>query len=174
MSYIVNREKSGEAYAMSRKTIAVFISICCILAVILGVALISRYRTYPSVFGNIIETAPGIEFSARLVSSGGSRQLICVIRNISDSKITYGEEYYLEREKDGEWFEVKDKTGHRADERAWNELAYYVPAGSEKEFVISLNSFKPLPGGTYRIIKKISRGESSNPTEIVAAFFTVE
>ncbi|NLW02585.1 MAG: hypothetical protein GX027_04885 [Clostridiaceae bacterium] len=159
---------------MGRKTIGVFISICCILAVILAAALINRYRAYPSVFGNTLEMAPGIEFSARLDSSGGSRQLICVIRNRGDSIITYGEEYYLEREKDGEWFEVNDKTGHRADEKAWNELAYFVPAGSEKEFVISLNSFRPLPEGSYRIIKKISRGENSNPTEIIAAYFTVE
>ena len=52
-------------------------------------------------------------------------------------------------------------------------MAYFVPAGSEKEFVISLNSFRPLPEGSYRIIKKFSRVENSIPKEIIAAYFTV-
>jgi len=159
---------------MSRKTIAVFIFMCCILAIILAAFLANRYRIYPSVFGNTIDTAPGIEFSARLDQSDGSRRLVCVIRNDSGKKINFGEEFYLERERNGEWFEVNDKTGRRADEKAWNAVARTVPAGGEKELIISLDGFRPLTDGRYRVIKKISLGENGVPNEIIAAYFAVE
>lgn len=159
---------------MSKKTILVFIFICCILVILAAVALAGRYRSYPSAFDATIEKIPGIDFSVRFQSDDQGRVLVCTIRNQSDDEVRYGQAFYLEKERDGQWFELGDMTGKRADDRAWNPVANTVPSGSEKEFHISLDGFRPLSKGSYRIIIKIARGLNTNPSDSIAAFFEIE
>jgi hypothetical protein len=116
--------------------------LCCIIAVSVLAVLINRSRSYPSVFDNFLSEASNVDFSVQLQSD--ARQLVCNIINNNDDEITYGQEYYLEKEKDGKWYEITDIYGKRADERSWNALAYTVPAHEEKEMTISLANFKSL------------------------------
>jgi hypothetical protein len=140
---------------MKRKAV-IIISLCCIIAAIVLAVLISRSRSRLSVFGNSTYEAPNVDFSVQFQSD--ARQLVCIIINNNDYEITYDGEYYLEREKGGKWYEITDIYGKRADERSWTALAYGVPAHGKDVFTISLDRFKPLSKGKYRVAKKTSIG----------------
>jgi len=139
-----------------------------------AVYLTGLFRSYPSSFGFAIETPSDIDFSAVYELNGREQELACFIRNNGSKNLTYGEEFFIEKEKDGAWFEIGDIAGKRGNERAYPALAYSIPAGSEKEFPVSLDGFRTLPKGNYRIVKKIAGGGNSTPTDVIAACFTVE
>lgn len=140
---------------MKSKAAVIFL-LCCIIAVIVLAVLISQSRSYPSVFGNSEFEAPNVDFLAQFQSD--ARKLVCTIINNNDDEITYGPEYYLEKEKDGKWYEVTDIYGKRADEKSWTAVAYTAPAHGKDAFTISLDRFKPLSKGKYRVAKKTSIG----------------
>lgn len=139
-----------------------------------AVYLTGLFRSYPSSFGFAIETPSDIDFSAVYELNGREQELTCIIRNNSDKKISYGEAFFIEREKDGQWFEIGDITGKREDERAYPALAHSIPAGSENAFPVSLDGFRMLPKDNYRIVIRIASGENSVPTDVIAACFSVE
>jgi len=140
---------------MKRKAV-IIISLCCIIAAIVLAVLISRSRSRLSVFGNSTYEAPNVDFTVQLKPD--ERRLLCVITNNNDDNIYYDSPYYLEKERCGKWYEITDIYGKRADERSWNALAYGVPAHGKDAFTISLDRFKPLSKGKYRVAKKTSIG----------------
>jgi len=127
---------------MSKQTIIIFIFLCCLLIVaLLSVPLIKHFRSYPSNFGSSIDTPSDIDFSARLDKESGKPVLTSVIRNRSGAEIAYGQEYYIERKKDGEWFELADITGRTGNEEPYNPILHSLPAGKEVEFSVPLNFY---------------------------------
>lgn len=159
---------------MNKKRVIVIISSITIVA-ILVVLIIRTKHIYPSVIDSSYKSAPNVNFSAALQVSENSKQLVCTIENKNEHEITYEEKYYLEIEKDGKWYEIIDRRGKRADEGAWTTKLYVVEAKGRKEFSISLDSFRELSDGKYRIVKYMNLSENDKDSEyIVIAPFQVK
>ncbi len=158
---------------MNKKRVIIILS-CIIIIAILVVLIIKTKHIYPSVIDSSYKSAPNVNFSAALQVSENNEQLVCTIENKNEHEITYEEKYYLEIETDGKWYEIIDRRGKRADEEAWNTKLYVVEAKGHKEFTISLDDFRELSDGSYRIVKYIDLSENDNDSEyIVIAPFQV-
>lgn len=161
---------------MKRKLFIIIISSCCIIALALLV-FSTKHKYYPSVIDDTCIVASNIDFSVDLQTSYNDQKLVCVIENFNHYEITYGAEYYIEKEKDGKWYEVVNRMGKRSDEKDWNALAYALPANGCNEFVISLNNYKKLSSGNYRIVKYINWpaiGQNTSSCNIIVAPFQVK
>ncbi|MBD5394064.1 MAG: hypothetical protein HDR71_07295 [Lachnospiraceae bacterium] len=74
------------------------------------------------------------------------------IENQSESDLAYGQDYGLQMEKDGKWYQIIPKK----DVAITLEMLW-TPAGSTDTHMISWeSSYGKLPKGHYRIIKSMS------------------
>lgn len=158
-----------------KKRIILIVSCCVIIVVaILLILFMSPKHTYPSVFDSSSKIASNVNFSANFQVSEDSKQVVCMIENNNDYEIIYGDKFYFEIEKDGKWYEVTDRRGKRSDENTWTAKAYDVEANGRKEFTISLNDYRDLSDGNYRIVKYVDISEKNSVSEyIVIAPFQV-
>jgi hypothetical protein len=82
-----------------------------------------------------------------------TESIALTIKNESDEEHSYGVEFKLEKEIDGEWYEVPFE-----GEVAWIMIAYILEANSENNETISFDLLdkNTLTEGNYRLIKQIS------------------
>ena len=135
------------------KSILVYIISLGSIIILMFVFYMSRKHTYPSVIDSSSIVASNVNFSVELLDN--EKKLVCHIENNNNYEITYGEEYYLEIEKDGTWYEVTDYSGKRTNEKDWIAIAYIVRANDHNEFDISLDNYRGLSDGNYRIVKYV-------------------
>lgn len=73
-----------------------------------------------------------------------------ILKNNSNKKVQYGEEYTIEIKKHGEWYKMN------SSERWFNMVAFLLNAGESKEIEVDLEyGYGKLKKGTYRIIKSV-------------------
>lgn len=99
---------------MNKIKLISFIAICTLLVVI-GVYLMNRTSTRPSVIDSSYVIASDVDFTAELEILGNEKHLMCVMNNQSNYNISYGEEYYIEVKKEDSWYEVIDTSGKSTD-----------------------------------------------------------
>ncbi|MBQ8814355.1 MAG: hypothetical protein IJZ85_07670 [Lachnospiraceae bacterium] len=88
----------------------------------------------------------GITLEINDISENG---LTVQIANKTDSDWTYGEDYSLQVNLDGKWYDIPTAAGVNW---AFHSIAYLLPAGGKTEQTYSLAMYGALPGGNYRII----------------------
>lgn len=146
---------------MSKRLKGILTSSCLILVLLILIFFITRQPLYPSVIASSCVEASNVEISVELQLSEQEKKIVCAVDNHNDYAITSGVEYYLEKEKDGKWYEVVDKTGKRTNEKAWNEIAQLFPANKRSGFEISLDEYQELSAGNYRVVKYVSLENTS-------------
>lgn len=79
------------------------------------------------------------------------------INNQSDRELNYGQDYSLQKEKDGNWYQVEPENPVAVTlELLW------LPAGSTDTLETSWDtSYGTLTSGHYRIVKSVSDNENS-------------
>ncbi|GFI48189.1 hypothetical protein IMSAGC019_03516 [Lachnospiraceae bacterium] len=77
------------------------------------------------------------------------------INNQSDKDLNYGQDYSLQKEKDGRWYQVEPESPVAVTlELLW------IPAGSTQEMEVRWEaSYGKLPEGHYRIVKSFADEE---------------
>lgn len=79
-------------------------------------------------------------------------EITCVINNQSETDLSYGQDYGLQREKDGKWYQVIPKK----DVAVTLELLW-APAGSQNSHTVNWQySYGKLQKGHYRIVKSVA------------------
>ena len=87
-----------------------------------------------------------------------------VIQDDNREPFVYGEWFVIEREKDGEWYEVKTKI----TDYGFNEIGWLTDDNGQLTMDVNWEwLYGKLPAGHYRILKQAG-------TEIIGAEFTVE
>jgi len=71
------------------------------------------------------------------------------LMNKSENAWTYGEDYSLQVNLDGKWYDIPTASGVNW---AFHSIAYLLPAGGETTQTYSLAMYGTLPAGSYRII----------------------
>lgn len=78
------------------------------------------------------------------------------ISNQSDKDVSFGQDYILQMEKDGKWYQVEPKGGI-----AITMELLWVPAGTTDTHEIIWNdSYGKLSSGHYRVVKNVSDNEA--------------
>ena len=78
------------------------------------------------------------------------------IDNQSDQDISFGQDYALQMEKDGKWYQMEPK----APIAVTMELLW-LPAGTSDTYEIQWDSsYGKLSSGRYRIVKSVSNNEA--------------
>ncbi len=86
------------------------------------------------------------------IMEAGSEKIAIEIINESKNEIGYGEPYFLEFEKDGEWHRLEPKY-----EESFIEVAYVLEKESSCTWGDNLSRiYGKLPEGKYRLIKYFS------------------
>ena len=148
----------------NRKSL-VFTLAVVIVILIMFVAILNRKQYYPTNIDTKYSLASGIDFSAKFED----KSLACTIVNHNNSEMIYGEAYYLEKLMKGKWYEVVDAMGERASKKSWIAIANSIPANGKKELTISLDDFRKLKQGKYRIVIPLG-GEVMSKNIIIANF----
>lgn len=154
----------------------VIIPVLCIAALVILVVFKNKPHNFLTTVDITCIEASGIDFSAEYHKNDNTKSIMLTLDNHNNYEITYGEEYYLEVEKAGKWYEVIDVSGKRTDEKNWNALAYTMKANEQKELVISLDKFKDLEAGNYRFVKYVNmptRNQTNSACNIIMAYFQV-
>lgn len=106
-------------------------------------------------FTEEVNTLEGAEIvvDESLVTSTG---ITYTISNQSDKDLDYGQDYGLQKEKDGRWYQVEPENPVDVTlELLW------IPAGSRDTHEISWEtSYGKLSAGHYRIVKSVSDNEN--------------
>lgn len=161
---------------MSKKKLIIIILPCAIIVLLLLVFMLNRKYIYPSVIDTSYKEVSGVNTSVDIQISGNEKILVCNLENHNDYEITFGEEYYLEIEKDGKWYEIADRSGKRTKDREWNALAHSIPANEDIQFEIPLSDYRELSDGNYRIVKVVdlpNNIEDGSSTYIIVVPFKV-
>lgn len=119
-----------------------FLSIMLVtIETILLVACSSKESTYqPTELENV-------STSVLDVSTKGAT---LIIKDTNEIPYTYGEWYVIEKEKDGTWYEVKEKV----EELCFDSIGYIPNEEKEIEFQMNWESiYGKLSSGHYRILK---------------------
>lgn len=90
--------------------------IFCFLTLVVILYLCNQEKIYPSVINDSSVIASDIDLFVKLQHVDGEDQIECVITNYNHYKITYEEDYYLEKKIGVEWFELSDINGIRSEE----------------------------------------------------------
>lgn len=149
---------------MNRRIFVSIIVIFCFLTFVAIFHFCNKEKLYPSVINDSSVIASDIDLFVKLQHADGENQLECVISNYNYFKITYEENYYLEKKIGDEWFELCDISGKRSEERNYNALEYSVSANASSTFLIRLNNFNELSEGTYRLVKRVEVSENDSDT----------
>ena len=107
-------------------------------------------------FTQEVNTLGGAEITVdeSMVTSIG---ITYMISNQSDQDLNYGQDYGLQKEKDGKWYQVEPRNPVAVTlELLW------LPAGNTDTLEISWEtSYGTLSSGHYRIVKSVSDNENS-------------
>lgn len=107
-------------------------------------------------FTQEVNTLEGAEITVdeSMVTSIG---ITYMISNQSDQDLNYGQDYGLQKEKDGKWYQVEPRNPVAVTlELLW------LPAGNTDTLEISWEtSYGTLSSGHYRIVKSVSDNENS-------------
>lgn len=91
-----------------------------------------------------------------------------IMTNHTNDNYTYGNPYFIEKEKDGTWYELKT-----INDLFFTMPAFELKANSSVEFEIDWEyGYGKLESGKYRIIKDVSN--SKGERIYIAAEFTIE
>ena len=103
----------------------------------------------------------GITLSVRDVSTTGLT-LICIQSGgIAEGSLETGSEYWLEKNENGNWMEVKTQS-----EAVWDMMAYLIPSNTTTEWTVDWSwLYGELSTGTYRISKTIVDFKESGASE---------
>ena len=162
---------------MKKRIKVVLISSCSIIALVMLVIFIRRERLYPSVIEPSCVEAPNVEVTAELQIDDKEEKIVCTVENHNSYSITCGEEYYLEIEKDGKWYEVADRRGKRTNEKDWNAIAQLFSPNKRSEFVVSLANYPELSIGNYRVVKYVflpTTKQENDSSDIIIGLFEVK
>lgn len=100
-------------------------------------------------------------------------ELTVIFENNSDKQGIYSEEFLLEKEIKGDWYQVPPIL----DEYGFTEPGYELPPSEIAEFTIDWNwLYGNLDTGKYRVVKGISdfRGTGDYDEYYLAAQFTID
>ena len=94
----------------------------------------------------------------------------CTLANNTDSKIHYGEQFFLERYIEGEWYEIP-----YSYKIPWSyQLNYLVPF-SREEIDIPVGIWEPVSDGVYRLVKEVSLNEGGDgPYYVSSSDFAIK
>ena len=85
-----------------------------------------------------------------------------IIKNMTKKSYEYEEDFYVEMEKDGKWYEVK-----WTEEPSFNLILHMIKGEETITTQIDGMFRKSLIKGKYRIVKLFTEGNASEDTEIV-------
>ncbi|MFC0015071.1 MULTISPECIES: immunoglobulin-like domain-containing protein [Allobacillus] len=106
-------------------------------------------------------------------SSISTTGLTVIFENNSDEQGVYSEDFLLEEEVEGNWYEVPTIV----DEYGFAEPGYELPPSKTEEFTVDWESlYGNLDSGNYRIIKSMAnvREPGDYDDYYLAAQFTIE
>lgn len=101
---------------------------------------------------NTLEGASIVVDESAVASTG----ITYTMENQTDRDLSYGQDYGLQKEKDGRWYQVEPESPVAVTlELLW------LPAGNTDTFELSWeSSYGKLSSGHYRIVKNVSDNES--------------
>lgn len=80
-----------------------------------------------------------------------------ILKNNTDDDYTYGPDFYVEKNDNGNWIPATTLTG---DPLSWNSIAYTLKANDSIELIFNFKStYGELSKGKYRIIKRIFKDD---------------
>ena len=111
-----------------------------------------------------------ISLEAIVSSEADSAKII--VKNNGNLKISFGEDYYIQKKTNNGWKDVKEQIDHNV-----NLVLFQAPAGDNYTFDVNWSQlYGKLEPGEYRIVKPYQKGEAfSRDGETFYAFaeFTV-
>lgn len=122
---------------------------------------------------DIVNDLDGVTMTVKenTVSSVG---LTVILENQSDKECIYGEDFLLEEEIDGKWYQVPITL---EGNYGFNDIGYNLPSSEMREWAVEWEwLYGSLSKGKYRIVKKILdfRGTGDYDEHYLAAAFTLE
>lgn len=102
-----------------------------------------------------------------------STQITLIFENNTDKQGIYGDEFFLEQEIDGHWYEVPTVI----EEYGFNDIGYELNPGATEEMTTEWEwLYGKLDAGAYRIIKSVSdyRMPGDFDKYYLAATFTID
>lgn len=89
-------------------------------------------------------------------STISSKSISIIIINNNENELTYGEEFKIQKNVDGEW-----KNLDYLPNAIWNAMAYVTKGNSQTNKKLNIeNYYGELENGTYRVVKPIFDGNS--------------
>lgn len=89
-------------------------------------------------------------------STISSKSISIIIINNNENELTYGEEFKIQKNVDGEW-----KNLDYLPNAIWNAMAYVTKGNSQTNKKLNIeNYYGELENGTYRVVKPIFDGTS--------------
>ena len=85
-----------------------------------------------------------------------------IIKNMTKKTYEYEEDFYVEMEKDGKWYEVK-----WTEEPSFNSILHVIKGEETITTEIDGMFRESLTKGKYRIVKSFTEKNASEDTEIV-------
>ena len=114
----------------------------------------------------------GITLSVRDASTTGLTLVCSQSGGIAEGSLETGSEYWLEKNENGNWVEVKTQ-----NEAVWNMMAYLIPSNTTTEWTVDWSwLYGELSAGTYRISKTIVdfKESGASTSQIYSAEFEIK
>lgn len=106
-------------------------------------------------FTEEVNTLEGVSLTVD-AESAASSGITYTLDNQSDKDINFGQNYSLQMEKDGKWYQVESR-----DPMAVTLELLWLPAGTSDTYEIKWDSsYGKLSSGHYRIVKNVSDEEN--------------
>ena len=106
-------------------------------------------------FTEEVNTLEGVEITVD-ESLDASTGITYTLSNQSDKDLNYGQDYGLQKEKNGKWYDVEPE-----NPVAITMELLWLPAGNTDTLELSWeSSYGELPAGHYRILKNVSDNEN--------------
>ena len=149
---------------MKRMIIALCLSVLMLLAACGGT--LNKSDLKPSPYEES-ELSGGVAMSAASSVVGPDTEMINLrIINATDKELTFGADYTLETQLDGEWYVVPPK-----EEMSFIMIAYILEAHGTAQVEAALSGpYGKLPDGRYRVVKGFS---SEDGNTAAAAVFEI-
>lgn len=96
------------------------------------------------------------------------REIKFILQNKTSHNIYFGEEVILEKKLNSEWYIVP-----YSGEHGFTDILNYLSPSEESEIILSINTWKPMSYGEYRIIKEVSLEESLKNLHYISMNFTI-
>ena len=144
----VFRKTNMEEYDMKKSKI--------LAAVLTGMCLIFLAGCGQKLGDEFTEEVNTLEGAALVVDESVATGITYTMENQTDKDLNYGQDYGLQKEKDGKWYQVESK-----EPVAVTMELLWLPAGSTDTLELNWeSSYGKLASGHYRIVKNVSDNES--------------